>query len=171
MDTKVTCYDTSSAVYADNNNYNTSTYSHSPAGIPMVLHTDYCKPEYKTKGAAGADLKSVLNLTLAPGAGHLISTGVSLAIPEGFVGLVFPRSGLASKGITLKNSVGVIDSDYRGEIMVSLVNNSYETVEINKGDRIAQIVFLPVTQFPFISVDKLPETVRGTGGFGSTGGN
>ena len=169
MDTEVTCFDTNSATFADNNNYNTSTYTHRSAMVSMVLHNDYCKPEYKTKGAAGADLKSVLHITLAPGAGHMISTGVSLAIPEGFVGLVFPRSGLATKGVTLKNSVGVIDSDYRGEIMVSLVNNSYETVEINKGDRIAQIVFLPVTQFPFISVDKLPETTRGTGGFGSTG--
>lgn len=169
MDTKVTCFDTESTTFADNNNYNTSTYTHRPEGIPMVLHTDYCKPEYKTKGAAGADLKSMLHLTLAPGAGHMISTGVSLAIPEGFVGLVFPRSGLATKGVTLKNSVGVIDSDYRGEILVSLVNNSLETVEINKGDRIAQIVFLPVTQFPFISVNKLPETTRGSGGFGSTG--
>jgi dUTP pyrophosphatase len=169
MDTKVTCFDTESTTFADNNNYNTSTYIHRSEGIPMVLHTDYCKPEYKTKGAAGADLKSMLHLTLAPGAGHMISTGVSLAIPEGFVGLVFPRSGLATKGVTLKNSVGVIDSDYRGEILVSLVNNSLETVEINKGDRIAQIVFLPVTQFPFISVNKLPETTRGSGGFGSTG--
>jgi dUTP pyrophosphatase len=169
MDTEVTCFDTNSATFADNNNYNTSTYNHRSEGVSMVIHSDYCKPEYKTKGAAGADLKSVLHITLAPGASHMISTGVSLAIPEGFVGLVFPRSGLATKGITLKNSVGVIDSDYRGEILVSLVNNSLETVEINKGDRIAQIVFLPVTQFPFISVDKLPETMRGTGGFGSTG--
>ena len=169
MDTEVTCFDTNSATFADNNNYNTSTYNHRSEGVSMVIHSDYCKPEYKTKGAAGADLKSVLHITLAPGASHMISTGVSLAIPEGFVGLVFPRSGLATKGITLKNSVGVIDSDYRGEILVSLVNNSLETVEINKGDRIAQIVFLPVTLFPFISVDKLPETMRGTGGFGSTG--
>ena len=169
MNTQVTCYDTNSANYADNNNYNTSTYNHRPAGIPLVLHDDKCKPEYKTKGAAGADLKSTLHITLAPGASHMIATGVSMAIPDGFVGLVFPRSGLANKGITLKNAVGVIDSDYRGELMVSLVNNSYETVEINKGDRVAQIVFLPVTQFPFISVDKLPETIRGTGGFGSTG--
>jgi len=169
MDTEVTCFDTDSATFTNNNNYNTSTYNHKPEGISMVFHTDCCKPEYKTKGAAGADLKSVLHITLAPGASHMISTGVSLAIPEGFVGLVFPRSGLATKGITLKNSVGVIDSDYRGEILVSLVNNSFETVEINKGDRIAQIVFLPVTQFPFISVDKLPETTRGSGGFGSTG--
>lgn len=169
MDTEVTCFDTNSATFADNNNYNTSTYNHKSEGISMVLHEPKCNPEYKTKGAAGADLKSVLHITLAPGSNYMISTGVSLAIPEGFVGLIFPRSGLATKGITLKNSVGVIDSDYRGEIMVSLVNNSYETVEINKGDRIAQIVFLPVTQFPFISVDKLPETTRGTGGFGSTG--
>jgi len=169
MDTKVTCYDTSSAVYADNNNYNTSTYTYRPDSIPMVLHTDYCKPEYKTKGSAGADLKIVTDITLLPGASYLVATGVSIAIPEGYVGLVFPRSGLASKGITLRNSVGVIDSDYRGEIMVALVNNSYETVVLTKGDRVAQIVFLPVTQFPFISVDKLPETTRGTGGFGSTG--
>jgi dUTP pyrophosphatase len=169
MDTKVTCFDTNSATFTDSNNYNTSTYNHKSEGIPMVLNSDYCKPEYKTKGAAGADLKSVLHIALTPGVGHMISTGVSFAIPEGFVGLVFPRSGLATKGITLKNSVGVIDSDYRGEIMVSLINNSTETVEINKGDRIAQIVFLPVTQFTFISVDKLPETMRGTGGFGSTG--
>jgi dUTP pyrophosphatase len=169
MDTKVTCYDTNSAVYADNNNYNTSTYTHRPDSIPMVLLDDKCKPEYKTKGSAGADLKIAVDITLPPGSSYLVATGVSIAIPEGFVGLVFPRSGLATKGVTLRNSVGVIDSDYRGEIKLSLVNNSYEIVALNKGDRVAQIVFLPVTQFPFISVDKLPETVRGTGGFGSTG--
>lgn len=169
MDTKVTCFDANSATFADNNNYNTSTYNHRPEGITMVLHDPKCKPEYKTKGAAGADLKCALDVVLNPSASLLVATGVSLAIPEGFVGLIFPRSGLATKGITLKNSVGVIDSDYRGEIMVSLVNNSYETVALSKGDRVAQIVFLPVTQFPFISVDKLPETTRGTGGFGSTG--
>lgn len=169
MDTKVTCFDTDSATFADNNNYNTSTYTHRPEGITMVVHDPKCIPEYKTKGAAGADLKCALDIVLNPGTSLLVATGVSLAIPEGFVGLVFPRSGLATKGITLRNSVGVIDSDYRGEIMVSLVNNSYETVALAKGDRVAQIVFLPVTQFPFISVDKLPETTRGSGGFGSTG--
>ena len=169
MDTEVTCFDTNSATFANNNNYNTSTYTYRAKGIPMVLHEPKCHPEYKTKGAAGSDLKCALDIVLHPGSNQMVATGVSLAIPEGFVGLIFPRSGLATKGITLKNSVGVIDCDYRGEIMVSLINNSYDVVTLNTGDRIAQIVFLPVTQFPFISVDKLPETARGTGGFGSTG--
>ena len=85
------------------------------------------------------------------------------------MGLVFPRSGLASKGITLANSVGVIDSDYRGEIQLAMVNNSANTVQLNAGDRVAQIVFLPVTQFPFVIQTTLDSTTRGTGGFGSTG--
>ena len=169
MDTEVTCFDTNSATFANNNNYNTSTYTHRLEGIPMVIHDPVCFPEYKTKGSAGADLKIGTNVVLMPNQTLVVATGVSLAIPEGFVGLLFPRSGLASKGITLANSVGVIDCDYRGELMVPLVNRSTDPVTLKHGDRIAQIVFLPVTQFPFISVDKLPETVRGTGGFGSTG--
>lgn len=169
MDTKVTCYDTESGVYGSPSSINTQTYTHNPMGIPMVLHHSKCTPEYKTQGAAGADLRICVPITIPPNGSVMVSTGISMAIPEGYVGLVFPRSGLANKGVTLKNSVGVIDSDYRGEIQVSLVNNSLQTVDLQVGDRVAQIVFLSVTQFPFISVDKLPETTRGTGGFGSTG--
>ena len=169
METNVTCYDAESGTYTDPNQYNIQSYNHSPQGIPMVSHDPRCKPEYKTTGAAGADLKVACDVFLSAKSVHLVSTGISIAIPSGYVGLVFPRSGLANQGVTLSNSVGVIDSDYRGEILVSLVNNSAMTVALNKGDRVAQIVFVPVTQFPFISVDKLPETTRGTGGFGSTG--
>jgi dUTP pyrophosphatase len=99
----------------------------------------------------------------------MVSTGISLAVPEGYVGLLFMRSGLSTKGINLSNSVGVIDSDYRGEVWLSLINNSNTTITLNKGDRVAQIAFMSITQFPFVNVDKLSYTVRGEGRFGSTG--
>ncbi len=169
METNVNCYDAESGIYTDSNKYNTHTYNHTPKSISMVLHDPRSKPEYKTAGSAGADLKVACDVYMGARSQHLVSTGVSIAIPEGYVGLVFPRSGLANKGVTLSNSVGVIDSDYRGEILLSLVNNSPAAIELKKNDRVAQIVFIPVTQFPFISVDKLPDTARGTGGFGSTG--
>ena len=146
-----------------------SSVTYSLTCVPTVLQNPEMEPQYKTAGSAGADLKVNDSVVLKPHHTLVVPTGVSLAIPEGYVGLVFPRSGLASKGVTLANSVGVIDSDYRGEIQVALVNNGYETVRLNRGDRVAQIVFLPVYQFPFTIVQSLDTTARGTGGFGSTG--
>jgi len=149
--------------------YKTISTVYSTPAVPTILtNPEYC-PEYKTSGSAGADLKVNVNVVLNPNSSQVVTTGVRLAIPDGFVGLVFPRSGLASKGVTLANSVGVIDSDYRGEIQLALVNRGTDPVQLNAGDRVAQIVFLPVTQFPFVIQTTLDSTTRGTGGFGSTG--
>lgn len=166
---EINLYDSTTMIAADNQKYSVESYTHVPPSVPMVLHDPFCTPEYKTKGSAGADLKVEIDVVLTPNSQTVVSTGISLAIPEGFVGLIFPRSGLASRGITLANSVGVIDSDYRGEIKVALVNRSLDTIALQRGDRVAQIVFLRVTQFPFIQSPTLDTTDRGTGGFGSTG--
>lgn len=131
-------------------------------------------PAYATSGAAGADLRANLpdrgQLTLAPGGRALVPTGLRLAIPEGFEVQIRPRSGLALKnGISLPNSPGTIDSDYRGPLGVILLNTSDVPFVISHGDRIAQMVVAPVLQARFDVVTDLPETARGAGGFGSTG--
>lgn len=129
-------------------------------------------PEYKTSGSAGCDVCAFIpeDVILKSGKRALIPTGLSVAIPEGYEIQVRPRSGLAFKnGITVLNSVGTIDSDYRGEVGVLLINTSEEDFIIHNGDRIAQFVVAPVTQGKFKLVEKLDETERGSGGFGSTG--
>lgn len=130
-------------------------------------------PAYATPGAAAADLCAVLDapLTLAPGARTLLPTGLAIQLPgPEFAALVCARSGLAVKhGITLSNGVGVIDSDYRGEIQVGLVNLGGEAYTIRPGERIAQLMILPVAQADFSEAETLSETSRGMGGFGSTG--
>ena len=109
-------------------------------------------------------------IEILPSETAFIGTGLSMEIPEGYVGLIYARSGMACKrGLAPANKVGVIDSDYRGEIMVALYNQSNETKVITSGDRIAQIIIQPVTQFEFNEVDELSDTTRGEGGFGSTG--
>lgn len=127
-------------------------------------------PTYAQPGDAGADLYSAGEYTLLPGERRLISTGIALEIPRGFVGLVHPRSGLAHKfGVTVANAPGTIDSGYRGEIMVNLVNHGQDEFTINMGDRIAQLVIQEVYQAHFQEVDELSETERGASGHGSTG--
>ena len=131
-------------------------------------------PAYATEGAAGADLRANLpdrgEITLEPGARALVPTGLRLAIPEGWEVQVRPRSGLALKhGITLPNSPGTIDSDYRGPLGVIVMNAGEAPFVIAHGDRIAQMVAAPVEQARFAVVETLPDTLRGTGGFGSTG--
>lgn len=127
-------------------------------------------PAYETGGAAGMDLRAAENLTLKPGARHLVPTGLSIAIPQGFEAQVRPRSGLAVKhGITVLNSPGTIDCDYRGEVKVPLINHGQDDFVIARGDRIAQMVIAPVTQITWLEVDRLDDTARGTGGFGSSG--
>lgn len=129
-------------------------------------------PQYKTKGAAGCDVCAFLSeaLTLKPMERFAVPTGLLFEIPEGYEIQVRPRSGLAIKnGITCLNTPGTIDSDYRGEVKVILVNLGSEDFVINNGDRIAQLVVSPVTIGNFIKVEKLDETERGSGGFGSTG--
>ncbi len=129
-------------------------------------------PKYQTEGAAGMDISACLDetVTLKPMERKLISTGFAVAVPEGYAAFLYARSGLASKkGITLPNCVGVIDSDYRGEVKVALVNLSDEEFLINDGDRIAQMVISPVNQAILIEEEELSETERAGGGFGSTG--
>ena len=129
-------------------------------------------PEYKTAGAAGADLCALLDapLTIPAGKFAMVPTGLFFEIPEGYEIQVRPRSGLAAKnGVTVLNTPGTIDSDYRGELRVILINLGNEDFTIHNNDRIAQIIIAPVTQAVFVQVTSLSETERGTGGFGSTG--
>ena len=129
-------------------------------------------PSYGSVDAAGADLYAVTDgpVTIAPGQTVLIHTGLALAIPQGFVGLVYARSGLATKqGLAPANKVGVIDADYRGELMVALHNHSGEMRTVEHGDRIAQLVIAPYLTAQFTQQEELDDTVRGEGGFGSTG--
>lgn len=129
-------------------------------------------PTYGSEFSAGADLYACLDtpVTIEPAATLLIPTGLALAIPEGLVGLIYARSGLASKkGLAPANKVGVIDSDYRGEVMVALHNHGTLAQTVENGERIAQIVFAPYYAADFELVDELDATARGAGGFGSTG--
>ncbi|PKB14651.1 dUTP pyrophosphatase [Novosphingobium kunmingense] len=128
-------------------------------------------PAYATDGAAGMDVLAAEDVTLAPGARHAVATGIAVAIPHGFEIQVRPRSGLALKhGITVPNTPGTIDSDYRGEVKVILINHGVEAFDVRRGDRIAQLVVAQVTKGTWLKVDELDETQRGEGGFGSTGG-
>lgn len=121
-------------------------------------------------GDAGVDLRATEAVTLAPGQRTLIPTGIAVAIPEGYAGFVQPRSGMAiNKGLGLLNSPGLIDSGYRGEIKVIAINLDSQPLEIARGDRIAQLVILPVPEVQYEEVEVLPDSERGPGGFGSTG--
>ncbi|KWV95109.1 dUTP diphosphatase [Erythrobacter sp. AP23] len=129
-------------------------------------------PAYATRGAAGMDVLAAEELTLEPGQRHAVATGFAVAIPPGFEIQVRPRSGLALKhGITVPNTPGTIDSDYRGELKVIMINHGAEEFAIERGDRIAQLVLAPVIQAAWEEVGELDQTDRGTGGFGSTGGH
>ncbi|GAA2222175.1 dUTP diphosphatase [Herbiconiux moechotypicola] len=138
---------------------------------PEVLITAAAAPVYAHPGDAGADLLSTEGLTLAPGERRLVGTGVAIALPDGYAAFVVPRSGLAAKhGITVVNSPGTIDAGYRGEIKVVLLNtDSSVPYDIAVGDRIAQLIVMPVTRARFVPVETLPGSHRGEGGFGSTG--
>ena len=137
------------------------------------LDPDLPLPTYAHPGDAGADLVAAEDVELGPGERALVHTGVAVALPDGFVGLVHPRSGLAARlGVTLLNAPGTVDSGYRGEILVTLINRDpAATVKISRGDRIAQLLVQRVERAVFTAVDELPETVRGAGGHGSTGGH
>ena len=140
--------------------------------IPLkLLDEGLAPPQYAHPGDAGLDLPSRVELTLEPGQRATVPTGVAVAIPKGYAGLVLPRSGLASKyGIQLVNSPGLIDSGYRGEIRVVLLNSDKRaSFTINRGDRIAQLMIQRVEDARVVLVQELDETVRGSGGFGSTG--
>lgn len=129
-------------------------------------------PAYETEGAAGLDLRAAIGepVTLTPGARVLVPTGLSMQLPVGFEGQVRPRSGLALRhGVTVLNAPGTVDSDYRGEVSVLLINHGSESFTVARGDRIAQLVIAPVTQARLSEVGMLSETARGAGGYGSTG--
>lgn len=129
-------------------------------------------PEYESKSAAGMDIRAALEtpVTLKPGERTLIPTGLQMSIPDGFEAQIRPRSGLAIRnGITMLNSPGTIDADYRGEVKVIAINHGNEDFTVEHGDRLAQMVIAPVTQFPVKEVNDLSSTDRGEGGFGSTG--
>ena len=128
------------------------------------------EPVYAKPGDAGADLRSTADLVLGAGERALLPTGVSIALPSGYVGLVHPRSGLAAKhGITVLNAPGTVDAGYRGEIAVTLYNSTTDDFSVTRGDRIAQLVIQAIEIADFISVESLPGSHRGTAGFGSTG--
>jgi dUTP pyrophosphatase len=139
--------------------------------VPVLIVADEnMVPLYAQPGDAGADLRSSESLKIAPGERRLVHTGVSIALPAGYVGLVHPRSGLALKhGITVLNAPGTVDSGYRGEIMVTLINTSAEEFSIEVGDRIAQLLIQEVVRAQFIRVETLPDSHRGQAGFGSSG--
>ena len=129
-------------------------------------------PSYAHPGDAGADLRARVDVVLRPGERKLVPTGVSISLPDGFVALIHPRSGLATKhGLTIVNAPGTVDAGYRGEISVTLLNtDATQDIELQRGDRIAQMVIQRVEYAQFIRVDELDGSVRGAGGFGSTGG-
>jgi dUTP pyrophosphatase len=140
--------------------------------VPVINRSPYPLPAYATPGSAGLDLRAHLEepRTLQPGDRTLIPTGLSLALPDGYEAQVRPRSGLALKhGITVLNSPGTVDADYRGDVGVILINHGHEPFEIAPGDRIAQLVVAAYAQVEWALVETLPETTRGSGGFGHTG--
>ncbi|KCZ91329.1 deoxyuridine 5'-triphosphate nucleotidohydrolase [Hyphomonas jannaschiana VP2] len=144
------------------------------AVLPLPHFEGLQLPAYETAGSAGMDVRAAVPegepMVLAPGARAMVPTGLSVAIPQGYEIQVRPRSGLAAKhGLTCLNTPGTIDSDYRGEIKVILVNLGQEAFTIQRGERIAQLVLAPVTRLAWQAVDSLDETERGAGGFGSTG--
>jgi len=127
-------------------------------------------PRYETNGSAGMDLRASEDVVLAPGERKAVATGLKMAIPVGFEGQVRPRSGLALRhGLSMVNSPGTIDSDYRGEVKMILINLGSEVVQFSKGERLGQLVICPIARVTLLSVESLEETTRGDGGFGSTG--
>ncbi len=152
------------------------TKEHPDAGTHLVdiaavrLDSGLPLPAYAKPGDAGLDLRASEAVMLGPGERRLVPTGLAVAIPEGHAGFVLPRSGLAMhKGVTVLNAPGLIDSGYRGELKVLLINHGAEGVGIERGERIAQLVVQPVAQARLVEGERLPDSARGEGGFGSTG--
>lgn len=145
-----------------------------PVPLPVAvvrLDPELPLPSYAHPGDAGADLHTTVDVMLAPGERALVPTGIALALPEGYVGLVHPRSGLAARhGVSIVNTPGTVDAGYRGEVKVLLVNlDPAEPVELRRGERVAQLVVQRVERAAFVEVDALPDSARGSGGYGSTG--
>jgi dUTP pyrophosphatase len=139
--------------------------------IPLLkLDVDLPTPSHSHPGDGGTDLYSRIDTVLEPRERRMVPTGIAVAVPDGFAGLVVPRSGLALRhGIGVVNGPGLVDSGYRGEINVILINHGPEPVTIARGDRIAQLVVIPVVEQEYVEVEELPPSTRGDGGFGSTG--
>jgi dUTP pyrophosphatase len=137
-----------------------------------LLDPELPLPTYAHPGDAGADLLTTVDVTLAPGERAMVPTGIAIALPEGYVALVHPRSGLAARhGLSIVNTPGTIDAGYRGEIKVMLINlDPHDSIELRRGDRIAQLVVQRVERARFTAVGDLPDSPRGAGGYGSTGG-
>ena len=151
----------------------TGDVTHSPLEVLVQrLDNDLPLPSYAHPGDAGADLVTTVDVTLAPGERAMVPTGVAIALPDGYVALVHPRSGLAARhGLSIVNTPGTVDAGYRGEIKVMLINHDpREPIELRRGDRIAQLVIQRFERAEFIDVEALPESARGSGGYGSTGG-
>jgi len=152
---------------------------HQPDGQPdlqiavLQLDPDLPLPAYAHPGDAGADLVTAVDVTLAPGERAMVPTGVALALPDGYVALVHPRSGLAARhGVSIVNTPGTVDAGYRGEIKVCLINHDPRaSIELRRGDRIAQLLVQRVELVDFVEVTSLDETARGAGGYGSSGGH
>ncbi len=143
---------------------------HDPVHVRITLEEGVALPQYQTAGSAGLDLCTIEDFTLKPLERKLVGTGIRIAVPQGYEAQVRPRSGLAIKhGITLVNTPGTIDSDYRGEIKIIVINLGKKVVSFNRGDRIAQLVICPVIHAQLQEVVTLDDTERGLGGFGSTG--
>ena len=150
-----------------------SLHDASPVRVALLrLDRELPPPSYAHPGDAGADLMTTVDVTLAPGERTLVPTGIALALPDGYVGLVHPRSGLAARhGLSIVNAPGTLDAGYRGEIKVLLVNLDRATpITLRRGDRIAQLVVQRFERAAFEEVDSLDDSVRGAGGYGSTGG-
>jgi dUTP pyrophosphatase len=145
----------------------------SPEVLVTRLDSELPLPSYAHPGDAGADLVAATDVELAPGQRAIVSTGIAIALPEGFAAFVHPRSGLAARcGVTLMNSPGTIDAGYRGEIKLIVVNHDpAEPVTLRRGDRVAQLIVQRVERATFRPVDRLPDSARGSGGYGSTGGH
>jgi dUTP pyrophosphatase len=146
-----------------------------PTPVEVLIHRidpDVPLPSYAHPGDAGADLTTTVDVELAPGERAMVPTGIRIALPRGYVGLVHPRSGLAARcGLSIVNAPGTVDAGYRGEVKVLLVNlDPRETVRLRRGDRVAQLVLQRVEEARFVEHDRLPESDRGAGGYGSTGG-
>ncbi|MUL43537.1 dUTP diphosphatase [Streptomonospora sp. PA3] len=153
-----------------------SSASHNAGGVEILirrLDPDLPLPAYAHPGDAGADLVTTEDVVVGPGQRAVVGTGIAIALPEGYAAFVHPRSGLAARcGLTLVNAPGTVDAGYRGEVRVTLLNTDQETpVKLARGDRVAQLVVQRVERAEFREVEELPESVRGTGGFGSTGGH
>ena len=151
-------------------------YAQMKIDVKIKLTRGAKAPEYATDGSAAVDIRAALEggeVIIQPGERAMIPTGIAISMGrDDMVAVMAGRSGLGAKyGITLANGIGVIDSDYRGEIRATLINNGNESFKVSDGDRVAQLMFMPVCQAAFLTVDELDETERGTGGFGSTGVN